>query len=73
MRNEHRVMPLSVPVKGRYGITDEVYLSLPAVLGRSGVRDVLALPLDAEEAEKLRASAAAIAKVQSELDFAVAH
>ena len=69
MRNEHRVVPLSVPVKGRYGIDTDVYLSLPATLGRSGVRDVLRLPLDLEEEAKLRSSAAAIHEVQAALDF----
>ena len=46
-----------------------MYLSLPAVLGRDGVRDVLMLPLDAAEVAKLRASAAAIAAVQKELNL----
>lgn len=38
LRNEHRVLPLSVPVKGLHGILHDVYLSLPAVVGiqRSG-------------------------------------
>lgn len=32
LRNEHRVLPLSVPVKGLHGILHDVYLSLPAVV-----------------------------------------
>jgi L-lactate dehydrogenase len=69
LRNEHRVMPLSVPVKGKYGIEGDVYLSLPAVLGSDGVVSVLSMPLDSEEEEKLRGSATQIHKVQTGLNF----
>ncbi len=72
LRNEHRVLALSVPVKGRFGITDDVYLSVPAVLGTEGVTEVLNVQLDEDETAKLRASAAAIARVQSALDFGAA-
>jgi malate/lactate dehydrogenase len=69
LRNELRVMPLSVPIKGRYGIETDVFLSLPCVVGIDGVRDVLSIPLDADEQDKLRASATTIHKVQSALEF----
>lgn len=69
LRNEHRVHPLSVPVQGRYGITDDVCLSLPSVLGRDGVHAVLSLVLDADEAARLKRSADAIAAVQRGLDL----
>lgn len=69
LRNEHRVLPLSVPVKGLHGILHDVYLSLPAVLGAEGVSEVLNVKLDEEELGKLRASAATIAAVQGELDL----
>lgn len=69
LRNEHRVFPLSVPVNGRYGIGEDVCLSLPAVLGSEGVRDVLHVPLEEEEAERLRASAKAIGAVQAGLSW----
>lgn len=72
LRNEHRVLPLSVPVRGMYGIEQEVYLSLPAVLGASGIRDIVKLTLEPEEVAKLRASAKAIHEVQSALDITVA-
>ena len=72
LRDEHRVSVVSVPLAGRYGITDDVCLSLPAVIARDGIRSVLSLPLEPEEADKFAASAAAIAKVQAELDYSVA-
>lgn len=54
-------------LQGLYGISQDVYLSLPAVLGRSGVRDVVPVLLDDQEEAKLRASAAAIHAVQAAL------
>jgi L-lactate dehydrogenase len=69
LRNDHRILPLSVPVRGLYGIEEDVYLSLPAVLGRSGVRDIVPVTLDEHEQAKLRASAAAIYAVQANLKF----
>lgn len=71
LRNEHRVVPLSVPVGDRYGITEkDVYLSLPAVLGSEGVTEVLNMRLEADEVAKLQKSAEAIGKVQAGLDWA---
>lgn len=77
LRNEHRVLPLSVPASGRYGIPPAgadtggvpVYLSLPAVLGIDGVRDVLSPQLDDAEVSALQASAAAIGRVQAGLEW----
>lgn len=69
LRNDHRILPLSVPVRGLYGIEQDVFLSLPAVLGRSGVRDIVPVTLDEHEQAKLRASAAAIYEVQATLKF----
>lgn len=72
LRNEHRVLALSVPIKGRFGIEDDVYLSIPAVLGSEGVTEILNVKLDDGEIEKLRKSAHAIATVQNALDFGTA-
>jgi hypothetical protein len=77
LRNEARVLPLSVPASGRYGIPEStaasggvpVYLSLPAVLSIDGVREILLPPLDTEEEQALRKSAAAIAEVQNGLEW----
>jgi L-lactate dehydrogenase len=54
-------------VPGYYGIED-VYLSLPAVIGRAGVEQILHLPLDPEETQRLRDSAAVLRGVLDELD-----
>lgn len=56
LRDEHTVLPVSIMLKGQYGIND-VYLSLPCVVGRRGVERVIELPLDEEERAGLHASA----------------
>jgi L-lactate dehydrogenase len=55
VRNENSVLTVSALVQGKYGLED-VYLSLPAVVNRTGVDRVLDLPLDPGEAESLRKS-----------------
>jgi len=55
------VKPSCVLLDGQYGISD-VYLSVPASLGREGVRAIPELPLDDAELEVLRASAAGVAE-----------
>lgn len=52
-------LPVSVAVDGYLGVTD-VCLSLPAVIGRSGVERILHPRLNDSEAQALRASAAAV-------------
>ncbi|MDP2182634.1 MAG: malate dehydrogenase [Actinomycetota bacterium] len=54
-------LPSCVHLSGQYGI-DDVYMSVPATLGREGLRAVPELALSAEETEALRASAATIAE-----------
>ena len=54
-------LPSCVQLAGEYGI-DDVYLSVPATLGREGVRAVPELPLTTEETASLRASAATVAE-----------
>jgi len=48
-------------VSGEYGISD-VYLSVPARLGRSGVLEIVELPLDDAELGALQASAETVAE-----------
>lgn len=59
VRDQASVLTVSTLVDGHYGIRD-VCLSLPAVIDRSGVRQVIPIPLSSEETESLVRSAAAI-------------
>ena len=62
VRDEASVLTVSTLLQGEYGLTD-VCLSLPAVVGRGGVRRVLPVQLDAAEGQALQASANAIRAV----------
>jgi malate dehydrogenase len=53
-------LPTCAYLSGEYGISD-VYMSVPARLGRSGVLEVVELPLNDDELAALQASAATIA------------
>ncbi|HML49355.1 MAG TPA: L-lactate dehydrogenase [Clostridia bacterium] len=59
LRDEQAILTVSSVLDGQYGLSG-LALSLPVVLGRQGVREVLPIHLDAEEMEKLNLSAAAI-------------
>ncbi|MGN0915342.1 MAG: L-lactate dehydrogenase [Succinivibrio sp.] len=60
--DEKAVLPVSTPLHGEYGLTD-VALSLPSVIGKDGVEKRLALPLEGDELENLKKSAASIQEV----------
>jgi len=55
------VKPSCVLLDGQYGISD-VYLSVPAALGRAGVREIPEIALDEAELATLRDSAAGVAE-----------
>lgn len=46
--NEHRVLPVSVYLNGEYGQKD-IYASVPAVLGKDGVEEIIELNMTEEE------------------------
>lgn len=67
LRDEHSVLPVSTLATGQYGI-DDVYLSLPCVLDRGGIREVVEPVLSDEEREGLQASAAVLDESRKRLD-----
>ena len=64
--DENHVFPLSTLMKGYYGVSD-VCLSVPCVLGRSGVIKQLQIPLSEEEQAKLAHSAKVLKDIIREL------
>ena len=56
LHDEHRVLPVTSRLDGVHGLSD-VCLSMPSVVGRSGIESVLATPLSAGELTQLTASA----------------
>jgi L-lactate dehydrogenase len=62
VRNEHAIIPVSTFLTGQFGI-DDLYLSLPCVLGADGVERILEPALDVSETAAFRQSAKAVGKV----------
>ncbi|MPZ72024.1 MAG: malate dehydrogenase [Nitriliruptorales bacterium] len=61
------VMPVCAWVSGQYGIND-VYLGVPARLGRGGVEEIVELDLTESEVEALRTAAEAVRSKQADVD-----
>ncbi len=51
-QDQHKVFPLSVPLKDYYGYND-VCLSVPCVLGQNGIEKIIKVPLNAKEKSNL--------------------
>eukprot|EP00192_Tetraselmis_astigmatica_P012428 CAMPEP_0117665284 /NCGR_PEP_ID=MMETSP0804-20121206/9726_1 /TAXON_ID=1074897 /ORGANISM="Tetraselmis astigmatica, Strain CCMP880" /LENGTH=427 /DNA_ID=CAMNT_0005472683 /DNA_START=45 /DNA_END=1328 /DNA_ORIENTATION=+ len=63
--NTKSVKPVSICAKGMHGIEEEVFLSLPCVLGRSGMEEICPEQvLSAEEVLKLHKSVKALKSIQ---------
>ena len=56
VRNEKSILPVSSLMTGEYGLND-VVLSIPAVVGETGVQKVIPIELNDEELAKLKDSA----------------
>ncbi|XP_052746572.1 L-lactate dehydrogenase isoform X2 [Bicyclus anynana] len=69
LTNANSVHAVSTYVKGEHGVEDEVFLSLPCVLGFNGVSDVIRQPLTEKEIYQLRASARIMVQVQVGIKF----
>ncbi|MFH4975310.1 hypothetical protein AB6A40_002019 [Gnathostoma spinigerum] len=67
LRNSRNVFALSTNVKGLHGISEDVYLSLPCVLGCNGVTHVVKQRLNDSEKAKLQESARNLCAVQDSL------
>ena len=59
-------MPVCAWVSGEYGIND-VYLGVPAVIGRGGVEKIIELPLTGDELTALREAANAVRAKQADV------
>lgn len=69
LRDEKLVAPVSARLTGQYGIS-EIFLSLPCILGASGVERILAPDLTAEEQAGLVTSAKTLKTALAALDAA---
>ena len=56
VKDEHAVLPVSVELQGEYGLSG-LALSIPSVVGKTGIEKVLEIPLNEKEKNALLASA----------------
>ncbi|AUV80701.1 L-lactate dehydrogenase [Salinigranum rubrum] len=68
LRDENSILTVSTLLGGEYGI-DDVYASVPCVVNRDGVRNVVEHDLPAEEREALEDSAGVLAESLADLDY----
>ena len=59
LRDEKRILPTCVHLQGEYGL-DDVFVGVPARLGKSGIEEIIEVDLNAEESQALARSAAAV-------------
>jgi malate dehydrogenase len=59
LKDQNRLLPCAVLADGHYGLKD-VYVGLPAVLGREGVKKIVELKLEENELKALKKSAESI-------------
>jgi len=67
IKNMSRVHPVSTMVKNMYGISEEVFLSLPCVLSNVGVSSVVNMTLNDDEVAQLKKSADTLWGIQKDL------
>lgn len=68
IKDENSVLPVSCFVQNYYGKTD-LYMSLPAVVNKSGIREILDVRLNNKEIEQFKKSADTIKTVIRELSL----
>jgi L-lactate dehydrogenase len=67
LRNQHTVMTVSSPLSGQYGVSD-ISISMPTIIGRRGVEEVLNLPLSETELHSFQRSAQTLKDRLAELN-----
>lgn len=55
LHNENRILPVSTLLKGEYG-QDDLYISVPAIIDKSGVREIVELNMTDEEMKEFNHS-----------------
>jgi len=68
LRDENSVLPISVLINDYYDVND-VCLSIPSIVNRSGVRQILRLELSELEQEQLRHSAKTLKDIIEQIDM----
>jgi malate dehydrogenase len=67
VRDQKRIFPVCAWLQGEYGLKD-VYLGVPAKLGKKGIEEIIELKLNADEMQLVKDSAKAVKEVMDVLD-----
>lgn len=59
LNDESSILPISAPLQGEYGKHD-VFIGVPAILNKDGVREVIEIDLDNDEKDKMDISVKAV-------------
>ncbi len=65
--DQKRIFPVCAWLQGEYGLKD-IYMGVPVKLGKTGIKEILEIKLNADEKKLLNDSAAAVKKVMKVLD-----
>ncbi len=68
LRDEKTILPCSVYLQGEYNLSD-VFLSVPALLGKNGVEEIIELPLSKAELKALHNSAEEVKELTRKLNI----
>ena len=68
LRNEHSILTVSLLLQGEYGIND-ICLSVPCVVGKTGVERIITAQLSEDEQAALRASAQTLREVLDRINL----
>ncbi|WP_148350149.1 L-lactate dehydrogenase [Thalassobacillus devorans] len=66
LHNENSILTVSAYLEGEYG-EEDLYIGVPAIVNRTGIREVLHLNLDNEEKENFKKSAAVLRETMDPL------
>ncbi len=67
VKNQRRIFPCCAWLTGEYGLKD-IYLGVPAKLGKKGIEQIIELKLNNDEMELLTSSAKSVREVMNVLD-----
>lgn len=67
VKDENAILPLSVLLEGQYGI-ENVCMGVPCIVGRDGVKEILEIPLNDDEKERLLRSAEGLKKIIADIE-----
>lgn len=69
LKNLRKVHPVSTLVNGMHGVSNDVFLSVPCVLGNAGISDVVNMILKPDEEKQLQKSAETLWNVQKDIQY----